>query len=631
MANTDPVADDARVIAEVRAAAARAGLADVFPVGAITKGLEGEVARRDRRDGRRRRPRVQRRRPVRPHRAHAPQRAHVRAGVRRRRDRRALRGRLARRPDSRCTRGSAPRRSASRGSRPPPRTRSCSGDIEMARLTGGRLHICHLSSARAVELVRRAKADGLRVSAEVTPHHLVFTDEDLRTYDTNRKVNPPLRTAEDRDALREGCGRRHDRRDRHRSRAARGRGEGGRVRPVAARHDRAGDGARGRADRARRARVSSPLPRALETLSSHAGSDPRRAVTTAGRSRPGRPANLVRLRSRRALDRRAAVRLEVEEQRVHGPGAAAGGSAPRCCTASSRSRRGRPRGDGAPAALLALEDGTVFRGIGFGAEGEAFGEAVFNTGMAGYQEVLTDPSYAGQIVTMTAPMQGNYGMHADDAESERIQVAAFAVRRRPGVRRAGDAEATLGEALAAAGVVAIEGIDTRRLTRRIRDAGAMRAGVSTRDLDPVSLVARVRETAGMARRRPRRGRSRRAAPYEAAARSSVPRTALAGGSGGSPPTTSGSSGTSCACWRRPGLDATVFPAETPASEIAAGGFDGVLLSNGPGDPSATAYGVAAASGAARPAPALRDLPRPPAARARRSAGGPTRCRSATGA
>jgi carbamoyl-phosphate synthase small subunit len=95
----------------------------------------------------------------------------------------------------------------------------------------------------------------------------------------------------------------------------------------------------------------------------------------------------------------------------------------------------------APAALLALEDGTVLRGSGFGAEGEAFGEAVFNTGMAGYQEVLTDPSYAGQLVTMTAPQQGNYGMHEDDAESDRIQVAGFAVReaaRRPsGLRAAG--------------------------------------------------------------------------------------------------------------------------------------------------------------------------------------------------
>ena len=246
------------------------------------------------------------------------------------------------------------------------------------------------------------------------------------------------------------------------------------------------------------------------------------------------------------------------------------------------------------AALLALEDGTVFRGSGFGADGEAFGEAVFNTGMAGYQEVLTDPSYAGQIVTMTAPMQGNYGLHADDAESDRIQVAAFAVREASRRASSGRADATLGEALAASGVVAIEGIDTRRLTRRIREAGAMRAGVSTTDLEPASLVARVRDTAGMAgadlastvtTREPyeagtvvgpadrARGRVWRVAAYDFGIKRNILRMLAA-----------------------TGLDATVFPAETPASDIAAGGFDGVLLSNGPGDPAATGYGVAAASG-----------------------------------
>jgi carbamoyl-phosphate synthase small subunit len=245
------------------------------------------------------------------------------------------------------------------------------------------------------------------------------------------------------------------------------------------------------------------------------------------------------------------------------------------------------------AALLALEDGTVFRGTGFGADGEAFGEAVFNTGMAGYQEVLTDPSYAGQIVTMTSPMQGNYGLHADDAESDRIQVAAFAVReasRRSSSRRA---EATLGEALEAAGVVAIEGIDTRRLTRRIREAGAMRAGVSTTDLEPTSLIARVQETAGMAgaelastvtTREPyeastvagpadrARGRVWRVAAYDFGIKRNILRMLAA-----------------------TGMETTVFPAETPAADVAAGGFDGVLLSNGPGDPAATTYGAAAAS------------------------------------
>ncbi|HEX5937591.1 MAG TPA: glutamine-hydrolyzing carbamoyl-phosphate synthase small subunit [Actinomycetota bacterium] len=247
----------------------------------------------------------------------------------------------------------------------------------------------------------------------------------------------------------------------------------------------------------------------------------------------------------------------------------------------------------APAALLALEDGTVLRGSGFGAEGEAFGEAVFNTGMAGYQEILTDPSYAGQIVTMTAPQQGNYGMHEDDAESDRIQVAGFAVReaaRRPSSRRAAG---TLGDALLEGGVVAIEGIDTRRLTRRIRDAGAMRAAISTVDPDPASLVARVRgarpmsgadlartvstaaaydasSMVGPADRS--RGHALRVAVYDFGVKRNILRMAAAAG-----------------------LETSVVPAETPATDVLAGGFQGVLLSNGPGDPAATRYGVDAAA------------------------------------
>jgi carbamoyl-phosphate synthase small subunit len=245
----------------------------------------------------------------------------------------------------------------------------------------------------------------------------------------------------------------------------------------------------------------------------------------------------------------------------------------------------------APAALLALEDGTVFRGSGFGAEGESFGEAVFNTGMAGYQEVLTDPSYAGQIVTMTAPQQGNYGMHAEQAESGAIQVAAFAVTEASRRSSSPRADSTLPEALLAAGVVAIEGIDTRQLTRRIREVGAMRAAVSTRDLDPTSLVARVRETGGMAGADLARTVTT-AAPYEAGtlvgpadrARGRVWRIAAYD---------FGIKRNILRMLAAAGLDATVFPAETPAAEVAAGGFDGVLLSNGPGDPAATSYGVAA--------------------------------------
>jgi len=148
-------------------------------------------------------------------------------------------------------------------------------------------------------------------------------------------------------------------------------------------------------------------------------------------------------------------------------------------------------------ALLALEDGTVFAGTAFGAQGESFGEAVFNTGMAGYQEVLTDPSYAGQIVTMTAPQQGNYGVNDEDPESWRVQVAGFAVREVSRRASSWRAQATLADALAEAGVVGIEGIDTRALTVRLRTAGAMRAAVSTVDLDAASLVERVRAADGM--------------------------------------------------------------------------------------------------------------------------------------
>ena len=246
-------------------------------------------------------------------------------------------------------------------------------------------------------------------------------------------------------------------------------------------------------------------------------------------------------------------------------------------------------GSRGPAALLALEDGTTFRGTGFGAEGETFGEAVFNTGMAGYQEVLSDPSYAGQIVSMTSPHQGNYGMNRQDPESMRVQVAGFAVREASRRASSWRSERTLHGELAADGIVAIEGIDTRRLTLALRERGAMRAGVSTVDLDPEDLVRRAREAPGMegadlaaaasaadayeaasvvGPARTDAGRVLRIAAYDFGMKTNILRRMAASG-----------------------MEATVFPATSPAAAVASGDFDGVFLSNGPGDPSVTAYGI----------------------------------------
>jgi carbamoyl-phosphate synthase small subunit len=242
-----------------------------------------------------------------------------------------------------------------------------------------------------------------------------------------------------------------------------------------------------------------------------------------------------------------------------------------------------------PTALLVLEDGSAFRGRSFGGPGEAFGEAVFNTSMCGYQEVLTDPSYRKQIVTMTAPHQGNYGVNAEDGESERIQVAAFVVREASHRASSWRARSTLSDFLSDAGIVGIEGIDTRALTLRLRTHGAMRAAVSTEDLDEVSLAERVRAEPGMegadlaasvstdrpfaaadvvGGTRSVGGPALRVAAYDFGIKRNILRILASNG-----------------------CDTTVFPATTPAAEVLAGGYDGLFLSNGPGDPAVTTYGV----------------------------------------
>ena len=148
-------------------------------------------------------------------------------------------------------------------------------------------------------------------------------------------------------------------------------------------------------------------------------------------------------------------------------------------------------------AKLALEDGTVYTGTAFGAEGEVDGEVCFNTSMTGYQEILTDPSYRGQIVTMTYTEIGNYGVNAEDVESHKPQLAGFIVRQHS--RRVSNfrADGELGDYLAQNNIVGLEGIDTRSLVRRIRTQGAMKGVLSTVDLDDASLVAKAKASPGL--------------------------------------------------------------------------------------------------------------------------------------
>src|SRR5688500_1184892 len=142
-------------------------------------------------------------------------------------------------------------------------------------------------------------------------------------------------------------------------------------------------------------------------------------------------------------------------------------------------------------AVLVLEDGRTFQGASFGADGTAFGEMVFNTSMSGYQEILTDPSYAGQIVCMTYPLIGNYGVNEEDVESRRPWVEGFVVREASRIVSNWRSTESLDSYLVRSTIVGIEQIDTRALVCHIRDKGAMRAGLSTVDLDPKVLLDQV--------------------------------------------------------------------------------------------------------------------------------------------
>lgn len=249
-------------------------------------------------------------------------------------------------------------------------------------------------------------------------------------------------------------------------------------------------------------------------------------------------------------------------------------------------------------AYLALENGTVMEGNSIGADGEKGGDLVFNTAMSGYHEILTDPSYAGQVVLMTYPLIGNYGVAEEDAESDRAWAEAFVVKELSSIASNFRSNIPLGDWLAREGVVAIEDVDTRRLTKMVREEGCLRCIISTTDSDHESLVAKARAAAStdgqdlasvVTCKKPydwsepypdsypalipqAEGERLRCVAYDFGAKRNILRSL-----------------------HHCGFDVTVVPAGTPASETLGMDPQAVFLSNGPGDPAAVKSGIAAVS------------------------------------
>jgi carbamoyl-phosphate synthase small subunit len=234
--------------------------------------------------------------------------------------------------------------------------------------------------------------------------------------------------------------------------------------------------------------------------------------------------------------------------------------------------------------FLALEDGSIFAGRSFGAVGETSGEVVFNTSMSGYQEILTDPSYAGQIVVMTYPHIGNYGTNAEDEESQRPYAEGFVAREFSSVHSNWRSEEALEKYLKRHHVVAISEVDTRALVRHIRSKGAMRGIIGSADIDPKQLVEKARAVRSML-------------GCDLASSVTCSRQYVYGGSSADPEIRDfrvfaydyGIKRNILNHLANLGCRVTVVPASTSAEEILACGPDGVFLSNGPGDPEPLAY------------------------------------------
>ena len=593
MPNTDPVADSAVVVEHVRRLGEEVGLVDVHPVGAVTVGLAGERM------------------------AELGTMAASRARVRVFSDdgrcvhdpvvmRRALEYASSldaviaqHAEDHRLTAGAQAHEgvvAAQLGLAGWPAAAEetiVARDCALAREAGARLHVCHVSSAHTIAVLRAAKAAGVRVTAEVTPHHLLLTDAALRDYDPVHKVNPPLRTGDDTAAMRAALAE-------------------GVIDVVATDHaphatqykDTEWAAARpgmlglqtalsvvvaacvetGMLDWRGVARVMSERPAEIGGLADQgrpiaAGEpatfclvDPDGIWTVRGAALASRSTNTPY----EGMRLPATVAATVLRGRI--TRARSGRSA---MTAAGE---GRPRSE---TALLVLEDGRVFRGERYGAVGQTLGEAVFCTAMTGYQETLTDPSYHGQIVVATAPQIGNTGWNDEDDESARIQVAGYVVRdpsrtasswrsRRSAVRRAGapgdrrpggDRHPRAGPAPARAG----------------RDEGR-------RVLRPDSLRPRTPSwSTGCARARRCSARTS-TAPSPHRASTSCPPTARPGFRVAALDV--GIKSNTPRMFAARGVETHVLPAHTPIERIEELAPDGFFLANGPGDPATADVPVA---------------------------------------
>ena len=379
-------------------------------------------------------------------------------------------------------------------------------DTALAELTGGRLHLAHLSSAGAVSLLRQARERGISVTGEVSPHHLTISDQWVfgtkgaatettgsLCYDTCTKVFPPLQGQQDVDALVDALAE-------------------GAVDCIATDHaphelsskqvtyQEAAFGisvletALGSVlQLVHRGRIN--LSVLVERLTVGPAGVLGPSFSDLATLRPGTPADVTLFDPDRewVVDPQefcvqgqeySSGRHHVERAGGGDPGGGPGGLsawATGVCEVILAKR-----------AYLVLEDGSVHEGESFGADTTGAGEAVFNTSMTGYQEVLTDPSYAGQLVTLTYPLVGNYGINGDDSESQRIQVAGLVVREHCDRPSHGRSERTLDQFLRSQGIPALSGVDTRSITRRLRHRGVMMGLITSGPPEPA--LVRLAET-----------------------------------------------------------------------------------------------------------------------------------------